>query len=148
MGVVPFVLVANEREDETMRTFNVSGTALCVLLESDVRLDPAVGAPLRDAKPRRTGAGVSWRMTATEEGAELLREWCATSGQELVQTEVDEALRRTGKALLVVAANIEAAPVVREREPGECSNGCGAPAQADHPNYPDVCEQWPLCTPL
>jgi hypothetical protein len=132
-----------------MRTFKVSGTALCALLESDVRLDPAVGAPLRDATPRRMGGGVSWRMTATEEGAETLREWCAQSGHEIVQTEADEGLRRVGKALLVVAANIEAAPVEHERQEGECSNGCGAPAGgASSPNYPDVCEQWPLCTPL
>lgn len=131
-----------------MRTFNVSGTAMDVLRESDVRLDPAVGSALRDAGKRNAGRGVSYAVTATDEGAELLREWCASSGVELVQTGVDEALRRAGKALLVVADNIEAAPVVREREPGECSNLCGAPARGDAaPYYSDVCERWPLCEP-
>lgn len=105
-----------------MRTFNVSGTAMDVLREADVRLDPAVGGPLRDAKPRRKGAGVSYTVSATDEGAELLYEWCLLSALELVQAEVDEDKRRTGRALLVVVKNIERAADV---EGGECP--CGAP---------------------
>lgn len=97
-------------------TFRVSGQAWSVISGSELSMDPVkydggsrgardAFAALTDARSVRAGRGFSLIVTASRDGADVIRRYCETVGSTWIG-EPDPETRADARALLKVAARI------------------------------------------